>query len=313
MRAAKTREPKEGGKHPTPAPHPEWSQLLIDAVDKPGVLSDAYRRFWNYSTGNQLLALWQCTLRGLEPGPIHTFQGWKSLGRHVKKGEKAITLCMPVTVRRKRETTGALGPVRVGDGAERQITGPGGIVPITDGGEADSAARVTVFTYKPRWFLLCQTEGADYVPADLPEWKEGRALEALKITREPFRHPDGNTQGYAYDHVVSVSPVAFAPHRTLLHELAHVVLGHTEELGRMVDGDATPTNLREVEAEAVALICCECLGLPGSEHSRGYIQHWLRGQSIPDRSAQKAFRAADTVLKAGRPADATPAQSQPPP
>jgi hypothetical protein len=28
--------------------------------------------------------------------PIHTFPGWKAIGRHVKKGAKAIELIMPV-------------------------------------------------------------------------------------------------------------------------------------------------------------------------------------------------------------------------
>src|SRR5205807_9757294 len=78
-----------------------WSAILVDAVSKPGVISESYRRFWNYSVGNQLLALFECWMRDIEPGPIHTFLGWQELGRHVKKGEKAITLCMPVTIRRK--------------------------------------------------------------------------------------------------------------------------------------------------------------------------------------------------------------------
>ena len=50
--------------------------------------------------GNQLLALFQCAARRLDPGPINTFLGWIDCGRHVKKGEKAITLCIPVTVKR---------------------------------------------------------------------------------------------------------------------------------------------------------------------------------------------------------------------
>jgi hypothetical protein len=29
-----------------------------------------------------------------------TYPRWQALGRHVKKGEKAITLCQPVTIRR---------------------------------------------------------------------------------------------------------------------------------------------------------------------------------------------------------------------
>jgi len=54
-----------------------------------------------YSLGNQVLALVQCQIRGIEPGPINTFPKWQDLRRHVKKCEKAITLCMPVTVKRK--------------------------------------------------------------------------------------------------------------------------------------------------------------------------------------------------------------------
>src|SRR5579871_2927524 len=86
--------------HKAPA---EWSALLVEAVSKPGIISEAYSRFWNYSVGNQILALWQCLLRDLTPGPINTFAGWKKLERSVKKGEKALTLCMPVTIKRKRE------------------------------------------------------------------------------------------------------------------------------------------------------------------------------------------------------------------
>lgn len=43
-------------------------------------------------------------------------------------------------------------------------------------------------------------------------------------------------------------------------------------------------------------------GLPGAEHCRGYIQHWNveRGADpIPERSAQRIFKAADTILRAG--------------
>ena len=71
------------------------------------------------------------------------------------------------------------------------------------------------------------------------------------MTREAFHHLDGNAQGYATGRTVAVSPVAFMPHRTLFHELAHVVLGHTAETARLVDTDRTPVSIREVEAEAV--------------------------------------------------------------
>ena len=43
--------------------------------------------------------------RGIQPGPLATFPKWKELGRHVKKGEKALTLCLPLTCRRNRTVT----------------------------------------------------------------------------------------------------------------------------------------------------------------------------------------------------------------
>ncbi len=49
---------------------PKWSALLIEAVTKPGLIMKAYRAFHAYSTGNQILALVQCQMRGLQPGPF---------------------------------------------------------------------------------------------------------------------------------------------------------------------------------------------------------------------------------------------------
>jgi hypothetical protein len=103
--------------------------------------------------------------------------------------------------------------------------------------------------------------------------------------------------------MIAVSPIAELPHKTRFHELAHVVLGHTSEAAAgLSDSDLTPRSLREVEAEAVALVCLEALGLPGAEHCRGYLPHWSerRGaEPIPERSAQPIFKAADQILKAG--------------
>src|SRR5207248_523256 len=144
--------------------------------------------FHGYSIGNQVLALVQCYMRGIQPGPIATFPGWKEKGRHVRRGERALVLCMPITVK----------------------------------GEAEDE-RFTRFIYRPRWFVLSQT-----------------------------------------------------------------------------DGEQTPRSLREVEAECVALICCETLKLDGADYCRGYVQNWNRsGEAIPERSAQRIFHAAAQILKAG--------------
>jgi N-terminal domain of anti-restriction factor ArdC len=88
---------------------PKWSALLVEAVNKPGTIMKAYSAFWNYSVGNQILALVQCQLRGIQPGPINTFPKWQTLGRVVKRGEKALTLCMPLTRKRRNDESNDSG------------------------------------------------------------------------------------------------------------------------------------------------------------------------------------------------------------
>lgn len=40
-------------------------------------------------------------MRGIRPGPITTFSVWKALGRYVRKGQKAISLVMPITCKKR--------------------------------------------------------------------------------------------------------------------------------------------------------------------------------------------------------------------
>ncbi|HEX5731689.1 MAG TPA: ArdC-like ssDNA-binding domain-containing protein [Blastocatellia bacterium] len=247
----------------------KWTELLNQAVSEPGLILKAYSAFHGYSLGNRIAAMMQCALRGIEPGPINTYPGWQALKRQVKRGEKAIELCMPLT--RK----------------------------ITDEATGESAMVATNFVWKPRWFVLGQTEGEPIEPITTPAWSKELALAALGITEQPFTLTDGNVQGYAEGRTVAISPIAAMPHKTLFHEIAHIELGHTAE-ANFTDAETTPRNLREVEAEGVAMLLCESLQLPGAEFSRGYIQNWLRGDVIPEKSAMKIFGAADRILKAGQ-------------
>jgi antirestriction protein ArdC len=248
-----------------------FAELLRSAVEDPGVVSNAYRQFHNYSIGNQLLAWAQCLARGIQPGPLATYQRWRELGRYVRKGEKAITLCRPVTVKRTKTAD---------DGTDEPQT-------------------ATWFVYKPYWFALAQTEGADPPPIEIPAWNRTSALATLDVTEVPFDATNGNVQGFARRRSIAVSPLSPMPHKTTFHEVAHVLLGHTSE-GDQADGENTPRNLRECEAEAVALLCCAALQLPGVESARGYIQSWWgHGNPIPERSAQRILKAADQILKAG--------------
>jgi hypothetical protein len=215
---------------------------------------------------------------------MNTFPGWQALSRNVKRGERAILLCMPIT----RSTR------KLQDMNDMNETN----------GENDDHT-YTSFMYKARWFVISQTEGNDFALPELPEWNADRALAALDIRRIAFTSQDGNCQGYAKKNQIAINPVAQLPHKTLFHETAHILLGHTREAD-FTDAERTPRNLREVEAEAVALLCCEALNLEGADYCRGYIQNWLfqpighKSEAIPEKSAQKIFRAADQIIRAGR-------------
>src|SRR5881396_103580 len=132
-----------------------FTELLNEAVTKPGTLMKAYSLFWNYSLGNQILALIQANQRGIPLGPIASFNRWKELGRHVKRGEKAIELCVPVTCKR---TVKEQGP---------------------DGTDLETEVVFKRFVFRRNWFILSQTDGQPYNPPAIPQWERARALATL--------------------------------------------------------------------------------------------------------------------------------------
>lgn len=167
---------------------PDWGKLFQSILTEPGKLGEYYNLFHRYSLGNQALAMFEMTLRGIPIGPISSFNGWKKMGRKVKKGERAIALWMPVI---KRET-------------------------VTDEtGKEDDVIR-KFFIMKNNWFALSQTEPIDpenhgTVPIpETPEWDRETALGNLGITEVPFTEVNGNCQGFARPDKaeIAISPLA---------------------------------------------------------------------------------------------------------
>src|SRR5882762_10276657 len=119
--------------------HATWGELFYSAVHTPGKLLAAYTAFHNYSFGNALLALEQCIGRKIEPGPLNSYKGWLALKRQVRKGEKGLCLCMPVTYK-KRLTSGSS-------------------VESTEGAEESNEEMGQRFVFRSYWFVLAQPEG----------------------------------------------------------------------------------------------------------------------------------------------------------
>ena len=136
--------------------HASWGELLRDAVEKPGRMLEAYTAFHNYSFGNALLALEQCIRRNLQPGPLNTYRGWLEKKRQVRKGEKGITLCMPIPFKRAAQS----------DDAQDETAEP---------------QTCYAFRFRAHWFVLAQTEGEEtYIPP-IPGFDVDTALRTLHI------------------------------------------------------------------------------------------------------------------------------------
>lgn len=266
-----------------------WTTLLEEVVTAPGLIAAAYTTFHTYSLGNALLAVVQASARGLELGPMASYGTWQSLGRQVRKGEKAIWLNMPRTARRTETDA------QTGEQVER---------------------RKTWFLFGPATFLVSQTEpiegqedrSATLLTREGVAWERDRALAALDVTLAPFDDLDGNLQGLysPATRTLQVSPVAAHPERTLLHELAHSILHADGYAGCESRGVA------EAEAESVAMLVAASLGLDGVEESRGYVQRWLHTthhRELNEGMARRIFAAAHRILAAGLPAAAMEAQA----
>ena len=184
----------------------DWRATLTEALNAPGSLGTTYTRFYNYSFLNQIRLMMQGTRE-----PVATYNRWVELGRQVRKGSKAKAVLAPIMV--SRDAKDANGNAVIGSDAKprkRQI-----LV-----GFRDSR---TVFGYS-------DTDGDDLPPEALPGWDTETALAALGVDRVAFNMLNGNAQGFSFqDHDgrhLAINPTAAYPARTLLHELAHLVLGH---------------------------------------------------------------------------------------
>ena len=260
----------------------DWQATLVEALNAPGSLGRTYSRFYNYSFLNQIRLL----LQGVNE-PVGTYKLLLSLGYQVQTGSKAKTVLAPVLVTKRDKETGK--PV---------------LNPVT--GRTQSI--LIGFRDSRSVFAFSDTDGEELPPLDVDHntWDTDTALKALTVSREKFKHLDGNTQGYSYEDekkgkVIAVNPTAVYPTKTLFHELAHLVLGHCKGL---TDGNPVcARHIAEVQAEAVAYLVAKELELLdwNPAESRGYIQNWLGSDEVDDKAIAQVFSAVNKILVAGKP------------
>ncbi len=234
----------------------------------------AMARFHNYSFGNILAIARQ------KPTATHVagIRSWNELGRFVKKGERGIQILAPMVGYRRRK-----------DAAEQ---------------EPDTKPQPVLIGFRAVYvFDISQTEGAD-----LPEFGHSISgevggnrdrliafLEQQNIRLE-FNEKIAPALGVSYGGKIALLPGQSKAEEftTLVHETAHELL-HKADRRTM-----TTATVRETEAEAVAFIVGQAVGLEMGTASSDYIQLYHGNAALLAESLEVIQRTSAVILAAIR-------------
>ncbi len=229
----------------------------------------AVAKFRKYSLCNVLL------IARAYPQATHVagYQTWRSLGRYVKKGEKGIRILAPILRRHSEETD-----ERAGSDESRPVVG---------------FRAVYVFD-------VTQTDGAQLPEIGSVNGDPGSCCERL----EQFVREQGITLEYSADiapakGVSEGGKIRLLPGQapaetvaTLVHEIAH------ERLHRAERRASTTKRVRETEAEAVAFVVCQAIGLETGTASVDYISLWNGDAAVLLESLELVQRTAMEIIAA---------------
>ena len=228
----------------------------------------AIGRFHRYSLRNVMLIASQ------KPTASHVagFHAWHKLGRFVKKGEKGILILAPI-VRRKNESAK----------------------------QAETDELSTAVGFRAAYvFDISQTEGQDLptIGGVNGEPREYRECLARFVTE----------QGIALDYSEDIAPargtsaggkITLLPGQspaeefaTLAHELAHEMMHRDERRS------STSKRIRETEAEAVAYVVCQAIGLETGSAAQDYIQLYDGDATLLTESLEHIQHTANQILNA---------------
>ena len=267
-------------------------EALVTGEDWARYLSVA-ARFHSYSANNLWLILAQKPDLATTGDRVAGYQAWKRLGRQVQAGSKGIAILAPCVYRRRGADDAA--PTTPVDSTTDNTT------------ESAGAARVLRGFKVVHVFAQSDTTG-DPLPEVAPVLLEGEgalwnALAAqvtaagFAVSRGDCGSANGCTNFAARTVVVAEHLSGRQADKTLAHELGHVLLGHEAQV--VVDRD-----LAEIEAESVAYIVCNALGIDCASYSLAYVAGWSGGSvERIRRTAERVVSTAHAVLAAMAPAE----------
>lgn len=295
-------------------PKVDYTKVLDYVFNTEGVISKCYSLFHNYSFFNCLLAGYQL---GNNLEPINCMSGWNKLGRKVKKGATAIGLLLPVEVRENKTKNNIITNNKDINNNTK-----------TESNEEEETINKLQdniklhFVFKKYWFTYSQTEPVNNQTEEQKQQEKEfldscnndnknlnirfrdieRLLKKANIEKVDYHTLNGNIQGYSFENKIAISPFAENPLKTTLHEVAHIILGHTTD---KLTFNTKERAIQEIEAEGVSYLVSIICG--ASEDSliktRGYIQHYLKVLDKEEKEDKKKLvyqniiKASEQILK----------------
>jgi len=225
-------------------------------------------RFHRYSVGNVLLIGMQ------RPGATRVagVRAWNKLGRHVKQGEKGIRIYAPIVWRKKDSEQGS----EEGDDAEELVRFRS--VCVFDVAQTDGRPLPE--------FAQARGEPGEYT-GRLLDFAAERGIEVEFSDALVSAH--GLSSGGNILVRKGMSPAE--EFSVLAHELAHELLHRDED-------ELLSRTVRETEAEAVAFVVCQAVGLEAMDAAADYIQLYLGSKETLFESLQRIRETAVQVIGA---------------
>jgi antirestriction protein ArdC len=230
----------------------------------------AMARFHTYSFGNVMLIARQRP----EATNVAGIRTWNSLGRFVKRGEKGILILAPMVGKNLKKNQEAEQSEDAKQ-PESKLFGFRAVyvfdITQTEGKELPALTEVQggVSGYRERLFKFVEAQGVE-----------------LNYS-ERIGPAKGLSHGGKITLLLGMQPAE--EFSTLVHEIAH------EMLHRGDRRTLTTKQVRETEAEAVAFVVCQAVGLETGSASQDYIQIW-HGDANLLRESLEAVQSAAVIL-----------------
>jgi antirestriction protein ArdC len=256
------------------------AELLSTMADKIATLTtseawqawlDTQARFHTYSFGNVMLIMAQCP----EATQVAGFRTWQGLGRQVRRGEHGLRILAPMSWKRTDD-----------DGTEHKgIRGFRGVAV----------------------FDISQTDG-EPLPAHpcqlLTDTDDSGLFDRLakvavglgfSVTDERLTGPNGYTDHSERRIVIAEGRSPLQRAKTLAHELGHAILHAPADFDYRAQ-----RALAELEAESVAYVVCQSVGLVTDDYSLGYVATWNRDHApeLIKASGERIAKASKIILSA---------------